>query len=203
MSNVACEGEVRVVAVGEHFRPLSRVVLCAGTLGGGAGGFSRELLNGASEEVLRTLFDALMQDVRSGVVSPDWKRVLYVLLNKPGNDNRLASKRRDIALMSQEMKLLLQMVRRVCYTRVARRVLHDQVGWVSGHGAFDPAVSAAIVMQQRHGRRRLGRRRLRWWGEGSGDRARRRQRLGRQRHGQHSTGGDGTGVVVVALLPMG
>ena len=34
MSNAACEGEVRVVVVGEHFRPLSRVVLCAGTLGG-------------------------------------------------------------------------------------------------------------------------------------------------------------------------
>ena len=33
-SIVACEGEVRVVVVGEHFRPLSRVVLCAGTLGG-------------------------------------------------------------------------------------------------------------------------------------------------------------------------
>ena len=27
-------------------------------------------------------------------------------------------------------------------------MLHDQVGWVSGHGAFDPAVSAAIIIQQ-------------------------------------------------------
>ena len=34
MSSAACEGEVRVVVVGERFRPLSRVVLCAGTLGG-------------------------------------------------------------------------------------------------------------------------------------------------------------------------
>ena len=34
MSSAACEGEVRVAVMGEHFRPLSRVVLCAGTLGG-------------------------------------------------------------------------------------------------------------------------------------------------------------------------
>ena len=38
--------------------------------------------------------------------------------------------------------------RRVCYCRVARRVMHQQVGWVSGHGAFDPALTAAMVMQQ-------------------------------------------------------
>ena len=114
----------------------------------GAGGFSIELLSGASDEVLRSLYEALICDVRSGVVSSDWKRVLYVLLPKPGNDLREVGQCREIALMAQEMKLLLQMVRRACYCRVARRVLHHQVGWVSGHGAFDPAVTAAMMMQQ-------------------------------------------------------
>ena len=114
----------------------------------GAGGFSIELLSVASEEVLGSLFEALMRDVRSGRVSSDWKRILYVLLRKPGNDHRRLGDLREIALMAQEMKLVLQMVRRVCYCRVARRVMHQQVGWVSGHGAFDPALTAAMVMQQ-------------------------------------------------------
>ena len=115
----------------------------------GPGGFSSELLRDAPEAVLKTIYEALMEDVRRGVVSESWKRVVYVLLvKKPPNNPNLISERRDIALMAQDMKLLLKMVRETCYKRIARRVLSDQVGWVAGLGAFDPGLSAANVIQQ-------------------------------------------------------
>jgi hypothetical protein len=56
--------------------------------------------------------------------------------------------RREIALMAQDMKILLQMVRWACYSRVSRRVMHDQVGWVGGMMASDPGLGAALAIQQ-------------------------------------------------------
>jgi hypothetical protein len=53
----------------------------------GAGGLSSELLKCATSEVLRTLYDAIIADVRSGRLSGDWQKVIYVLLPKGAPNN--------------------------------------------------------------------------------------------------------------------
>ena len=46
--------------------------------------------------------------------------MLYTLLKKPApNNSNLVGERREIALMAQDMKLLLKMVRRECHDRKA------------------------------------------------------------------------------------
>ena len=50
--------------------------------------------------------------------------------------------------MAQEMKLLLQMVRRVSYQRIVGRVADAQCGWLSGFGCSDPALVAQLLIQQ-------------------------------------------------------
>ena len=123
----------------------------------GAGGFSVELLQAASDEGKKAFYEALMQDVRDRKVDATWKQVLYVLLEKPKPNNpEVVSERREIALMAQEMKLLLKMVRDVSYQRVLGRVISAQAGWLTGFGCTDPAlVAAALIQQQRRLQRPL------------------------------------------------
>ena len=93
----------------------------------GAGGFHAELLWQASDEIKRVFYDALMADLRNQVVPVEWRTVLYALLVKPPpNDPTVVAERREIALMAHEMKLLLQMVRRVAYQRVVGRIVAEQ-----------------------------------------------------------------------------
>ena len=77
----------------------------------GVGGLSCELLCCASEEALYVLFEAIREDLKYGAISGDWKRVLYVLLPKPGNDPALVCERPEIALMAVDLKLVMQMIR--------------------------------------------------------------------------------------------
>ena len=122
--------------------------------GVGASGWSVELLLAADANLRRMFYEAIMADLAGGTIADSWRRVLYVLLVKPApNDARRISERREIALMAQEMKLLLQMVRRVSYARIVGRLAKEQAGWLAGFGATDPAVIAALVIQQA---RRLG-----------------------------------------------
>ena len=59
-------------------------------------------------------------------------RVLYALLKKPAPNNpNLVGERREIAMMAQDMKLLLKMVRRECHDRLADRLINSQMGWHS------------------------------------------------------------------------
>ena len=88
----------------------------------GAGGFSVELLLEAGAKVQRMFYDVMMADVKAGCIADDWRRVLYALPKKPApNDPCLVSERQEIALMAQDMKLLLKMVRRECYDRITDR----------------------------------------------------------------------------------
>jgi hypothetical protein len=123
----------------------------------GAGGLSAEMLRLAGTDVKEAFYDALMDDLRGKVVAATWRRVLYVLLEKPKPNNpEVVAERREIALMAQEMKLLLQMVRSVAYQRVVSRVLCNQAGWLSGFGCTDPAlVVAGLIQQQRRLRQPL------------------------------------------------
>jgi len=120
----------------------------------GAGGFSTDLLLLAGDEAKKAFYEALMMDVRGKHVDATWRRVLYVLLEKPlPNDPEVIDQRREIALMPQDMKLLLQMVRQVSYQRIVGRVTSAQSGWLSGYGCTDPGLVAAHIIQQR---RRMG-----------------------------------------------
>ena len=114
----------------------------------GQGGISKELLQEVPDELLEILFEAMMRDIRDGTISEDWRTVLYVLLIKPERNPDVVSDRREIALMAQEMKLLLGMLKRTCYNRVANRIVKEQAGWVSGMGAFDPGLALGLVVQQ-------------------------------------------------------
>ena len=66
---------------------------------------------------------------------------------KPSNPEVVAE-RREIALMAHDMKLFLQMVRRISYQRVVGRVVAEQSGWLAGFGATDPALTLAILTKQ-------------------------------------------------------
>ena len=68
----------------------------------------------------------MMADVGVKRVADDWRRVLYALLRKPAPNNpKLVGERWEIALMAQDMKLLLTMVRRECHDRL----INSQMGW--------------------------------------------------------------------------
>lgn len=115
----------------------------------GAGGFSVELLFEADAHVQRASFDIMMEDVALGRVADDWHRVLYALLRKPAPNNPdLVGERREIALMAQEMKILLKMVRRACHDRLTDRLISSQMGWLRGFGFSDPGMAATFVVQQ-------------------------------------------------------
>eukprot|EP00966_Prymnesium_polylepis_P006368 145960-Prymnesium_polylepis.1 len=74
-----------------------------------------------------------MEDLRTGNHADSWNRVLYVMLVKPApNDARRVSERREIALIAlMEMKLLLQMIRKVSYARIVGRLAREQAGWLA------------------------------------------------------------------------
>ena len=115
----------------------------------GSGGVSAELIRALGEDAQRDLFHALREDSLSGVLSDDWKRVLYALLPKGyPNDPRKAGDRREIALMAVEMKMLLQMVRKTAYTLITSRLAIMQVGWIAGFGVGDAAIVATALIQQ-------------------------------------------------------
>lgn len=115
----------------------------------GAGRFSIELLLHADNEVKFAFYEALMADVKELHFDSRWRRVLYALLAKPPpNDPNKVSGRREIALMAQDMKLLMQMVRGTTYRRLVERVASEQMGWLPGYGATDPALTLTLVIQQ-------------------------------------------------------
>ena len=115
----------------------------------GAGGFHAELLREAGEPTQRAFYDAMMSDVRGKRVPEEWRTVFYALLaKKPPSREDVVSQRREIALMAHDMKMLLQMVRRVSYQRIVGRVMSAQAGWLAGYGCGDPGAVAAHVIQQ-------------------------------------------------------
>ena len=115
----------------------------------GAGGFHAELLKLASEKVRRTFYDAMMADLAGNRIPEHWRKVLYALLIKPPPSNPdVVAERREIALMAHDMKMLLQMVRRVSYQRIVGRIGCDQAGWLAGFGCADSASIVASVVQQ-------------------------------------------------------
>jgi len=115
----------------------------------GAGGFSIELLINADEEVKQAFFNCLIADLKGEVYPPEWKRVIYVLLVKPAPSNAsLISERREIALMAQDMKLIMHMVRATAYRRITGRLRLEQCGWLPGYGTIDSGLPLAVVIQQ-------------------------------------------------------
>ena len=89
-----------------------------------------------------------------GVVSPNWPVVLYALLRKPfPNNPALISGLPETALMAQDMKACLHMVRAAAYARVQSRIVNDQLGWAAGYGTGDIGLALQAVIQQS---RRLG-----------------------------------------------
>ena len=110
---------------------------------------SRELLRAAGRSFQRKFYEALVSDATPGAISDRWREVLYVLLKKKWpNRAEIVSENREIALMANEMKLLLHMVRRAAYERVTCRLLVAQLGWTQGMGAGDASLVLAAVLQQ-------------------------------------------------------
>ena len=104
---------------------------------------------GGGRRRIQLVYQAIIADLTEGKASKHWKVVLYTLLVKPApNDPDVVSQRREIALMAHDMKLLLQMVKRVCYQRIIGRIGKEQGGWLPGYGTPDVATTAATVIQQ-------------------------------------------------------
>jgi hypothetical protein len=115
----------------------------------GYGGFSIELLIHADREIKKAFYDCLMADLRGGDFPPSWRRVIYVLLTKPPPNNpALISERREIALMAQDMKLIMHMVRATAYRLITGRLRSEQCGWLPGYGTVDAGLPLAAVIQQ-------------------------------------------------------
>eukprot|EP00900_Chrysochromulina_parva_P012250 jgi/Chrpa1/21025/Chrysochromulina_OHIO_Genome00025652-RA len=97
----------------------------------GHGGFSIELLIHADREIKRAFYECLMADLRGGEFPPSWRKVIYVLLAKPPPSNQaLISERREIALMAQDMKLVMHMIRATAYRLITGRLRSEQCGWL-------------------------------------------------------------------------
>ena len=121
----------------------------------GASGLSVELLIAAGKTIQREFYDALMADVHNRVIPHEWRRVLYVLLVKPApNRADVVDQRREIALMAQELKLFMQMVRRVAYSKVIGRISAEQGGWIGGYGVTDTGFTAQCAIQQARAQRK-------------------------------------------------
>jgi ribonuclease HI len=115
----------------------------------GHGGFSIELLLHADRCVKEAFYDCLMADLQGGVFPESWRRVIYVLLTKPlPNNPALISERREIALMAQDMKLIMHMVRATAYRLITGRLRFEQCGWLPGYGTVDAGLPLAAVIQQ-------------------------------------------------------
>ena len=115
----------------------------------GHGGFSIELLLHADRCVQKAFYECLMADLRGEVFPESWRRVIYVLLTKPLPSNpALISERREIALMAQDMKLIMHMVRATAYRLITGRLLPEQCGWLPGYGTVDAGLPLAAVIQQ-------------------------------------------------------
>jgi len=117
----------------------------------GQSGFSVELARSfeRSGEVQLELFRAIMADLRAGDVAPSWRVVVFALLVKPPPNNpELVAERRDIAILDQLMKTVLQMVRTVSYSRVQGRVLSPQLGWLQGHSTAHVGLQLEALLQQ-------------------------------------------------------
>ena len=115
----------------------------------GYGGFSIELLIHSDREVKRAFYDCLMADLQGGDFPPSWRKVIYVLLAKPPPNNQaLISERREIALMAQDMKLVMHMVRATAYRLITGRLRSEQCGWLPGYGTVDAGLPLAAVIQQ-------------------------------------------------------
>ena len=115
----------------------------------GYGGFSIELLIHAGREVKRAFYDCLIADLLGGEFPPSWRKVIYVLLAKPPPNNQaLISERREIALMAQDMKLVMHMIRATAYRLITGRLRSEQCGWLPGYGTVDAGIPLATVIQQ-------------------------------------------------------
>eukprot|EP00900_Chrysochromulina_parva_P005860 jgi/Chrpa1/15275/Chrysochromulina_OHIO_Genome00008315-RA len=90
-----------------------------------------------------------MADLLGGEFPPSWRKVIYVLLAKPPPSNQaLISERREIALMAQDMKLVMHMVRATAYRLITGRLRSEQCGWLPGYGTVDAGIPLAAVIQQ-------------------------------------------------------
>ena len=114
----------------------------------GAGGLAVELLLAAGEQVQFAFYDAMMSDLEDGKLASDWKRVLYALIPKPGCHPNVIAEWREIALMPQDLKICLQMVRRHAYLRLEERIAAEQIGWTEGVGAPEVGIILQHTIQQ-------------------------------------------------------
>jgi ribonuclease HI len=132
-----------------NYKLFRHVVKTMPTKAAGISGVTVAQLKLASEELLRAVYDAVMNDIDAGLVSDRWHKVVYVLLEKPlPNNPEVVGERREIALTEHDVKALLQALRRSCYSRLLGRSRHQNLGWVPGYGCGDVAQASAWMVQQ-------------------------------------------------------
>ena len=120
----------------------------------GNGGLTIEMLRAAGPDFQALFYRTMMEEVRGKRVPEHWRRILYVLLPKPAHNNpELIKERREIALMAQDLKCFLHMVRREVHSRMAGRIHGAQMGGCAGYGCGDVSLALECMLQQN---RRLG-----------------------------------------------
>ena len=117
----------------------------------GLSGFSIDLLRVFERggQVQLAVYDAIMGDLREAAIPASWRTVVYALLVKPPpSDASIVSERREIALMEQLMKVVLQGLRSASYKRMEGRILSPQLGWLQGCSTAHVGVQLQVLMQQ-------------------------------------------------------
>ena len=108
-----------------------------------------EILQHCGHDALALLYKLIMADVQEQRIPAHWRQILYVLLTKPlPNNPELVHKRREIALMAQDMKAFLHMIRRTVHARMAGRINKAQMGGCTGYGATDVGLALELALQQ-------------------------------------------------------
>ena len=117
----------------------------------GQSGFTVEVLRAFERggAVQRTVYDSIMGDLSAACIPASWRVVVYALLVKPPpSDPNVVAQRREIALMEQLMKTVLQSLRQIAYLPLVGRVLSPQLGWLQGHSTSHVGLQLEVAMQQ-------------------------------------------------------
>ena len=100
-------------------------------------------------EMQRLFYDAIMTDFATASLPASWSHVVYALLIKPPpSDASIVAEWREIAIMEQLMKVVMQSVRRSVYSHMPRRIVPAQLGWLTGMSTAHVGIQFALAVQQ-------------------------------------------------------
>ena len=116
----------------------------------GQSGFLVQLLRRFERggEMQRLFYDAIMTDFATASLPASWSHVVYALLIKPPpSDASIVAERREIAIMEQRMKVVMQSVRRSVYSHMPPHGGSSTLSLVGSRGCPLPTWASSLLSQ--------------------------------------------------------